>query len=206
MGFFSDLGKKTTETAGKISKETKLKLKINENKGKIEDLYEAIGKKVYEKHVRENDVCIKDELENECAQIDSLSKEIEDARLEILKLNNKRLCCKCSAEIEASAQFCPKCGEKQVTETPTIQEEAMQKLENSEIAPEKTQEAEAVKEDLKEEIAEQHAAIVSQPEQNNAVITQPEQNSAVISQPEQKDVETQQNAEPSSEEQKSDNQ
>lgn len=156
MGFFSDLGKKTSETAGKISRETKLKLKINENKGKINDIYEEIGKKVYEKHVRENDICIKSDLENECAQIDSLTKEIEDARLEILKLNNKRLCSKCSAEIESSAQFCPKCGEKQDTAEPTVQEEALEKLENIEIEPEKTQEAEAVKEDLKEEITEQN--------------------------------------------------
>ena len=29
MGFFSDLGKKTSETTGKIARETKLKFKIN---------------------------------------------------------------------------------------------------------------------------------------------------------------------------------
>lgn len=48
MGFFSDLSRKTSETTGKIARETKLKLKINENKGKITDMYEEIGKKVYE--------------------------------------------------------------------------------------------------------------------------------------------------------------
>ena len=95
MGFFSDLGKKTSETTGKIARETKLKFKINENKGKINDIYEEIGKKVYEKHIRENSVCIKDEILEECSKIDELSKEIEDARIEILKLNQKRLCCKC---------------------------------------------------------------------------------------------------------------
>ena len=158
MGFFSDLGKKTSETAGKISKETKLRLKINENKGKINDIYEEIGKKVYEKHTREENINIKDELLNECTQIDTLAKEMEDARLEILKLNNKRICIKCSAEIEKSAQFCPKCGEKQPVEEPTVQEEALEKLENSEVASEKTQETENVKEDLKEEIAEQNNA------------------------------------------------
>lgn len=45
MGFFSDLGKKTTETTNKIARETKLKMKVNENKGKITDIYEVIGKK-----------------------------------------------------------------------------------------------------------------------------------------------------------------
>ena len=45
MGFFNDLGKKTTETTSKIAREAKLKMKIKENKGKIKDLYENIGKK-----------------------------------------------------------------------------------------------------------------------------------------------------------------
>ena len=125
-------------------------MKINENKGKIEDIYEEIGKKVYEKHIREENIDIKADLAEECSKLDALSKEIEDARLEILKLNQKKLCSKCSAEIEAGAVFCPKCGEKQ-TEEPTVKEEALEKLENAEIPPEKEKEAEAVKEDLKEE-------------------------------------------------------
>ena len=154
MGFFSDLGKKTSETTGKIAKETKLKLKINENKGKINNIYEEIGKKVYEKHVREDSVCIKEEIQEECSKIDTLAKEIEDARIEILKLNQKRLCTKCSAEIEQNALFCPKCGEKQ-TEEPTVKEEALEKLENTEVAPEKKQEAEDVKEDIKEELSDE---------------------------------------------------
>lgn len=153
MGFFSDLSKKTTETTGKIARETKLKMKINENKGKIEDIYEEIGKKVYAKHVREEQMDIKADLEAECAKLDELSKGIEEARLEILKLNQKKLCCKCGIEIEKGAMFCPKCGEKQPEEN-TVQEEALEKLENSEIAPKKEQEAESVKEDLKEEIKE----------------------------------------------------
>ena len=154
MGFFSDIGKKTSEVTGKIAKETKLKLKINENKAKIEDIYEEIGKKVYEKHIREENINIKIDLEAECSKLDELSKEIEDARLEILKLNQKKLCCKCSAEIEDGSMFCPKCGEKQNSNA-TIQQEALEKLDDADIKPEKEQEANDVKEDLKEEIENQ---------------------------------------------------
>lgn len=154
MGFFSDLGRKTSETTGKIARETKLKMKINENKGKITDIYEEIGKKVYEKHVREENIDIKADLEEECKKLDELSKEIEEARIEILKLNQKKLCSKCSAEIENGALFCPKCGEKQEQE-PTKKEEALEKLEEANIEPEKQEEAEAVKEDLKEEFKEE---------------------------------------------------
>lgn len=112
MGFFNEIGKKTTEATSKITKETKLKLKMNDNKNKISDLYEEIGKKVYEKHVREENINIKEELKEQCEKIDDLSKEIEEARKEILKLNKKRQCPKCYAEIEEEALFCSKCGHK----------------------------------------------------------------------------------------------
>ncbi len=112
MGFFNEIGKKTSEATSKITKETKLKLKINDNKNKISDIYEEIGKKVYEKHVREEDISIKEELQEQCGKIDALSKEIENARKEILKLNNKRQCPQCYAEIEKEAAFCSKCGQK----------------------------------------------------------------------------------------------
>jgi len=41
-----------------------------------------------------------------------LSKEIEEARKEILRLNNKRQCPGCYAEIEKEAAYCSKCGQK----------------------------------------------------------------------------------------------
>lgn len=147
MGFFSDLGKKTTETTGKIARETKLKLKINENKGKIEDIYEEIGKKVYEKHIRQVNIDINVDLANECGRIDTLAQEIEDAKLEILKLNQKKLCSKCSAEIENGAMFCPKCGEKQNPEENIIKENAVEKTENGENLEATNQEAEIIKEE-----------------------------------------------------------
>ena len=112
MGFFNEIGKKTSEATNKITKQTKLKLKINDNKNKIENIYEEIGKKVYEKHVREENISIKEELQEECSKIDELSKEIEVARKEILKLNDKIQCPKCYAEIEKEAAFCSKCGQK----------------------------------------------------------------------------------------------
>lgn len=152
MGFFSDIGKKTSETTSKIARETKLKMKINENKGKINDIYKEIGEKVYSKHVREENLDIKTDLNEQCSKLDTLCKEIEEARLEILKLNQKKLCQNCSAEIESNAQFCPKCGQKQNKEESTVKEEALEKLENADVAPEKQEEVEAVKEDLKEEI------------------------------------------------------
>lgn len=149
MGFFNDIGKKTTETTNKIAKETKLKMKISENKGKVSDIYKEIGKMVYEKHLREENVVIKDEILEECSKLDELCKEIEEAKKEILKLNKKRMCQKCYAEINIEDQFCPKCGEKQTEEKTTL-EIAEDKLEEAEIEPEKKLEAESVKQELED--------------------------------------------------------
>jgi len=153
MGFFNDLGKKTTETTNKIARETKLKMKITENKGKIKNLYEEIGKKVYENYIREQSVEIKDIISNDCENLESLSKEIEAARTEILQLNNKKLCNNCFAEIGLNAMFCSKCGKKQ-TEEKTVFEKAEEKLENADILPQNKKEAEIVKEELEEKNSE----------------------------------------------------
>lgn len=120
MGFFDNLGKKasaaydaTAEKTGKIAKEAKLRMKINENKSDINDIYKEIGRKVYEKHVREENIDIKTELEEECTKIDVLSAEIETCLKTILELKEKKQCEKCHAEIELDSTFCPKCGAKQ---------------------------------------------------------------------------------------------
>ena len=120
MGFFDNLGKKaskaydaTAEKTSKIAKEAKLRMKINENKSDIKDIYKEIGKKVYEKHVREENIDIKTELEEECTKIDVLSAEIETCLKSILELKEKKQCENCHAEIELDNTYCPKCGAKQ---------------------------------------------------------------------------------------------
>jgi RNA polymerase subunit RPABC4/transcription elongation factor Spt4 len=137
MDFFDKLGKKASETykvtaekTGKIAKEAKLKMKINEDKSNIEDIYKEIGKKVYEKHVREEDIDIKKELEEECTKIDVLSAEIEEYFKECLGLKDLKQCKKCSSKIEKDAKFCPDCGEEQDVEEPAKEVEVLEETEN----------------------------------------------------------------------------
>ncbi len=119
MDFFDKIGKKATEAykitadkTGKIAKETKLKLKMSELKSTIEDIYEDIGKKVYEKHVKKEEISKEDVLE-ECNKIDEISNEIEEIRKECLKLKDKKQCTSCFKEIDKTMKFCPECGAKQ---------------------------------------------------------------------------------------------
>lgn len=120
MEFFDRLGKKASETykitadkTGKIAKETKMKFKIGELRSQINDIYEEIGKKVYEKHVKKEEISMKNDLEEECTKIDVLSDEIESLLKQCLELKDKKQCPKCFKEIEKDAKFCPSCGAKQ---------------------------------------------------------------------------------------------
>jgi hypothetical protein len=120
MDFFNKLTKKAKETykeasqkTGELAKEAKLRMKMNENKSTINSLYQEIGKKVYEKHVKSESIDIKTELEEECTKIDVLSAEIETCLKQIRELKDKKQCPKCFKEIELDDKFCNYCGAKQ---------------------------------------------------------------------------------------------
>ena len=113
MDFFNKLTKKAKETykeasqkTGELAKEAKLRMKMNENKSTINSLYQEIGKKVYEKHVKSETIDIKTELEEECTKIDVLSAEIETCLKQIRELKDKKQCPKCFKEIELDDKFC----------------------------------------------------------------------------------------------------
>jgi hypothetical protein len=172
MEFFDKLGKKASETykataekTSKIAKEAKIKMKINDTQSEIEDLYKEIGRKVYEKHSSENDVCIKNEIEEECKKIDALAEEIEKALQESRDLKNKKQCEKCSTEIEKDAKFCQKCGAEQTVEEKKEETET----EKDDVEPEivsSTEVSEGEKAEIKvAEIVEEASAEGVSPEE-----------------------------------------
>ena len=160
MDFFDKLTKKATETykgaaekTGKLAKEAKLKIKINENKSKINDLYQEIGKKVYQKHASNEEVCVKKEIEEECAQIDILSSEIDEYHKQIKELSNEKVCENCKETISKEAKFCPKCGAVQ----PEVEEKKEEALE-VEVVGEETQEANSTATETEETNAQPQAS------------------------------------------------
>lgn len=158
MDFLDKLGKKASEAykvtadkTGKIAKETKLKFKIGELKTQINSIYEEIGEKVYEKHVREEEISIKKDLEEQCTKIDVLSDEIESLLKQCLELKDKRQCKECYKEIEKEDKFCPNCGAKQ-TDEPAKEVKVSEKLKDTKVAVENETEKKIVMDDLQEEI------------------------------------------------------
>lgn len=175
MEFFDKLTKKATETykgaaekTGKLAKEAKLKIKINENKSKINDLYQEIGKKVYQKHASNEDVCVKKEIEEECAQIDILSTEIDEYHKQILSLSDIKVCENCKETISKNAKFCPKCGQEQ----PQVEEKEEEALE-VEVVGEQTQEENETTKTTKEEEPQENISENTQAQQT-AKATQPQ--------------------------------
>lgn len=177
MDFFNKIGKKVSETydataekTGKLAKEAKLKMKINENKSNINEIYQEIGKKVYEKHVREENIDIKTELEEECTKIDVLSAEIETCLKSILELKDRKQCPKCHTELELNAKFCVNCGEKQPDAEVKDAEVIIKELEDAEIKPENETEKEIVEEKVAGEYQEEQKNVIeieSSSEENN---------------------------------------
>jgi len=118
MGFFDDFSKKVsattnsvTEKTNKMAKESKLKKTISENESKITVLYSDLGKAVLDKKEDSSEVM---KVINEYSEnIESIRKENENIKTELLLLNDKRKCSNCGAEIDSKSAFCPVCGKEQ---------------------------------------------------------------------------------------------
>mgnify|MGYP002530894581 CR=1 FL=1 len=158
MEFFDKLGKKASEAykmtadkTGKIAKETKIKFKIGELRTQVNDVYEEIGKKVYEKHVLEGEISIENEIEEYCTKLDVLSDEIDSLLKQCLELKDKKQCPKCYSEIEKEMKFCPNCGYKQIEEN-VRETEILDDLEVSEVEEESETEDEIIKDYLQEDL------------------------------------------------------
>ncbi len=99
-----------SKATGKLARELKLKAKMSENKRKIQELYEDIGKIAYEKYVLKQEINVQSDILDNCSMIDILADEIEDMRMELLKLKDLKQCPKCHYEIYYDFNFCPNCG------------------------------------------------------------------------------------------------
>ena len=138
----------TAEKTSKIAKETKLRIKINECKRKIEEIYEEIGEAVYQKHVVDEDIKM-DELKEKCEEIDNLSQKIIECKNEILSLKEKRQCANCYEEIEINAHYCPNCGFEQPE---IVQEEKKEECNCENCEAQEEQENQEEQEEQKENI------------------------------------------------------
>lgn len=119
MDFFDKLSKKASETykmtkekTSQISGELKLRNKISNSKENINNLYNEIGKLVYEAHKKGEELS-KDDIRPKCEEIAREEEKIEKAEVEILALKKIKKCINCGAELDEKDEFCSKCGKEQ---------------------------------------------------------------------------------------------
>lgn len=101
------------KTTGKIAREIKLKAQMADNKSQIKELYEDIGRRVYENHIVEKEIDEQLDFKKDCEIIDKLANEIEDIRMQILNLKDLKQCPNCYYEIDLEFHYCPNCGKEQ---------------------------------------------------------------------------------------------
>ena len=125
MGFkekVEEISKKVGDTAtntyntvadksGKLIEETKLKIAISDKETDIDEVYEEIGKAVYEQYKAGEEVG--KEFTKLAKKIDKLNEEIKDMNTKILYNKSLRVCASCGEVIALNSKFCTNCGEKQ---------------------------------------------------------------------------------------------
>lgn len=97
--------------SGNLIETTKLNIAISSEDKMINEIYQDIGRKIYRDY-KENKISDK-RLIDKCEEISKIEKDIAAIKRKILKINEKKLCKKCGAEMERRATFCPKCGKEQ---------------------------------------------------------------------------------------------
>ncbi len=99
------------DKSGKLIEETKLKIAISEKQTDIDEIYEEIGKAVYNAYKAGEDVG--KDFTKEAKKIDKLNEEIQNMNTKILYNKGLRVCASCGETIPLDSKFCVNCGEKQ---------------------------------------------------------------------------------------------
>ena len=117
MSTVDNLGNKlinVTRAAVKASSEflevTKINMAIKSEEDKIKGIMYDIGKGIYESYLSGKPV--ENELALKCSDISEIENNIAIMKQKILEIKNAVKCEACSAEIDNSVVFCPKCGKK----------------------------------------------------------------------------------------------
>ena len=120
MAFFGDMGKKVGEVAqaaakksGELVEITKLNVNINSEEDKIQKLYIAIGKLVFENY---NGGPTTYDVSAQCEEIKQHEQAIKVLKDKIIDVKGNKICVSCGASMDKAQVFCSKCGAKNEVE------------------------------------------------------------------------------------------
>lgn len=104
----STKGKEAAQKAKEVADLAKMTAQVGQLEGKIKTWYQVIGEKVYQNEKDQDH----SGMEVEFSTITEAFAEIGRLKKQIADIRGLRKCPKCMAEVDRSAQFCPKCGIK----------------------------------------------------------------------------------------------
>ncbi len=115
MAFLDDFKFMATDAAQLASKKVnevygiaKIKMEIGEKQSNLRNLYKELGEIVY-KNIKEQTEDA-DAVEDKIMEIDYVVEDIANLKKQYREVKKVIICPSCNAEIEESANFCPKCG------------------------------------------------------------------------------------------------
>ena len=111
------VAKKTEEAVEVVAKKTEETIEVQKLKSQIRVMernnerdFQDIGKIVYERFQKEEEVDA--EFVELCEAIKERENSIEDYKKQVAELKGLDACPKCKAHVEGNALYCPKCGAK----------------------------------------------------------------------------------------------
>lgn len=115
MGLFEDAvitAKGAVDLAGKKTGEivelSKLRISLAEIEGKIKNLYESLGRSVYNAAKTETDAT--DLVKEKSEQIDTLLADLAALKEKVSSIREEKKCASCGTLNPQDANYCKKCG------------------------------------------------------------------------------------------------
>lgn len=116
MSFMDKLSKAISQSMNEISKKSseiieinKMNMSISKREREIQELYEELGRHVYE-HLQGGNYISKLDLESYISKIEFLKKDIQTLEKLVLSIQNIKHCPKCKVEFDEDIAYCPLCG------------------------------------------------------------------------------------------------
>ncbi|MFA5658484.1 MAG: zinc ribbon domain-containing protein [Oscillospiraceae bacterium] len=115
MDFFNKIGNKVASGASAVASKTKdlagttkINMQISQDEGRINTIYNEIGKRFYDLNAANPPA----EYVDFFTEIAQLRHKISSAKAQIQQIKGTKICTSCGAEIPANVAFCGSCGAK----------------------------------------------------------------------------------------------
>lgn len=92
-----------------IITQTKLSFAVSETEGKIKEIYESMGKTLYENYLEDGSASA--QMKESCEKLDALMSELYDLKEKISEVKDS-VRCECGEYNQKTAAYCSKCGSK----------------------------------------------------------------------------------------------